>query len=277
MALGISLAEPAIAQVTTNNALPIAEGQNLIRVQARYLRASEGDTSLEELAFPIILGRGITNKLALFAIVPVLNRELEVDGRRSDNFGLGDIEVVARYTIFQQNQKGKTLRLAPLFALELPTGENEATHGSERLPQPLQLGSGSVDPSLGLVLTRQTLRDSFSASFSYQFNTEANDFEFGDEATLDLAYKYRVFPQSLKEGFLFLGLESNLSWQGQNRASGSIADNSGGTRLFLSPSAQYIARRFVVEGAVQVPVFQDLKGNALETEIQLTLGGQINF
>lgn len=269
--------DPVRAQVTTNNALPIGQGQKLIRVQAIYLKAADGSREFEELSFPFVLGYGVTNKLALFAIVPFLDRELEADGRRRGEFGLGDIQFLARYTVFQKNEKGRTFRVAPIVALKVPTGDDDETDGLGRLPQPLQLGSGSFDPSIGLVITRQTLKDSLSASLGYQFNTKANDFEFGDQATLDLAYKYRLFPKTLKSGFLFVGLESNLSWQDRNRVVGSVDANSGGTLLFLSPSVQYINQRFTLEGAIQIPVVQDLGGNALEPDIRLIIGGQINF
>lgn len=261
MAASLSAARPALAQVTTNNALPIGEGQALIRVQAIYLQETAGDRRLEELSFPVVFGYGASRNLALFAVAPVLNRRLTVAGNTAADVGVGDVALLARYTVFQANRAGQTIRIAPLLGLEVPVSN---------------LGSRSVDPSLGLVVTRQTLKDSLSASLTYQINTEGAGVDLGDEANFDLAYKYRIFPQRTS-GFLFVGLESNVIWQGSDRLQGGVDRNGGGTRWFLSPSIQYIARKFVLEGAVQIPVVQDLGSDALETDIRIILGGQVNF
>ncbi|NJL81929.1 MAG: transporter [Chloroflexaceae bacterium] len=259
--LAVSVASPALAQVTTNNALPIGDGQALIRVQAIYLRAAEGDRFLEEVSFPVVFGYGATRNLALFAVAPLVNRQFTAAGSTDQDFGVSDLEIFARYTVFQSNRPGQTLRIAPLVGLEIPLSD---------------LGSRSVDPSVGLVVTRQTLKDSLSASLTYQVNTEGAGVELGDEVNFDLSYKYRVFPQ-LAAGFLFVGLESNVISQGPARVTGEPDLDVGGTRWFLSPSLQYIARKFVLEGAVQIPVVQNVGSEALATDIRLILGGQVNF
>lgn len=277
LAMEATMPHYSAAQVTTNNALPIGEGQALIRGQAIYLRADDGDRELEEFSFPFVFGYGATQDLAFFAVVPFLRRSLEVEGLERNEFGLGDIEFLARYTVFQINQAGKTFRIAPIVGLEVPTGTDQSSDGLGVLPPPLQLGSGTFDPSVGVVLTRQTLKDNLSASLVYQVNTEANDVNFGDEASIDLAYKYRIFPDSIETGFLFAGLESNLSVQNRDRVSGIADGNSGGTLLFLSPSIQYITERFNLEGAIQIPVVQALNGTALAPDIRLIIGAQVNF
>lgn len=261
VAANLSSARSILAQVTTNNALPIGDGQALIRLQTTFTEASADDLSLEEFSFPIVFGYGATRNLALFAVTPLINRSLTVAGNTDSDFGIGDLTVLARYTVYQKNQEGKTFRIAPLLGLQFPLGD---------------LGSDSFDPIQGLVVTRQTLKDSFSASLTYQINTEGNGIEEGDEINLDLAYKYRVFP-NLSSGFLFAGLESNLIFQGDDSVEGGAEIDNGGTSWFLSPSVQYIAQKFVLEGAVQIPVVQDLGSDALETDIRLILGAQVNF
>lgn len=262
MATCLSVASPAVAQVTTNNALPIGKDQALVRFQAIYLRATEDNRTLQERNLATVFGYGVTRNLAVFTSVPFVNRQVTVGNRTRQDFGLGDIGFLARYTVFERNQAGKTLRIAPIVGLEIPTGN---------------LGSRTFDPSLGITLTRQTLKNSFSTSLVYQLNTQANAVEFGDELRLDLAYKYRVFPQQLRSGFLFLGLESNLIVQGRNQLNGQVDQNSGNTTWFVAPSVQYVAKSFVLEGAVQIPVQQVIPANALETRIRLILGGQVNF
>jgi hypothetical protein len=53
--------------------------------------------------------------------------------------------------------------------------------------------------------------------------------------------------------------------------------NSGGTSVYLSPGIQYVSRRFILEAAVQLPISQDLNGDALDTDYVLTFGYRANF
>ncbi len=67
---------------------------------------------------------GITGKLAVFGIVPLLDKSLDVNtpmGRRTrGDTGVGDITFIARYTVWKQDKPGETIRLAPFIALEVP-------------------------------------------------------------------------------------------------------------------------------------------------------------
>ena len=284
----INLEMAFAAPITFNTALPVAKGEGIFRVQTKYLQSTDDPSTLDrELtvrALPMVGVFGITEKLALFGIIPVLDKEIEINspsGRVSrGDTGIGDFTALARYTVWKKDMPGRTTRLAPFAALKMPTGKDDKKDSLGRLPQPLQLGSGSWDPSVGLVMTHQTLSRQIDASLSYKFNTEANDFEFGDVGRLDLSYQHRVWPRELTggvPGFLYGVLESNLIWQDKNEVNGIEDDNSGGTTWFLAPGIQYVTRRTVVEAAVQIPVVQDLNGNSLKNDFIATLSFRINF
>lgn len=286
--IGGNLSHVFAGPITFNTALPVSKGQGIFRVQSKYIRSTEDpgpmNRELKVWSLPVIGVFGLTEKWALFGIVPFLSKNLEVTtpaGRRTRKVdGLGDMRFFARYTAWQQDEPGRTFRIAPFMGIEVPTGKNDEKDNMGRLPQPLQLGSGSWDPFLGIVLTRQTLDWEFDASASYQMNTKANDFRFGDAARLDLSYQYRLWPRKLSSGvpgFLYGVLESNLIWQDKNELSGSPVKDSGGTILYLTPGLQYVTRRFVIEAAVQLPVVQDLNGNSLENDFISTLSFRVNF
>ena len=286
--LGLMAASPARAQITTNTALPVARGEGIVRLQSKIMRATGDPTPMnrevEVTAFPLVGVYGVTPKLALFGVVPILDKSLDVttpEGRiNRSTRGVGDIRLFARYTAYQLNRPGQTIRLATFAGLEAPTGEDGKSDAVGRLPQPLQLGSGSWDPFAGVVFTWQTLNWQFDASPAYKVNTEANDFRFGDEARLDVSYKYRVLPRTLGGGlpsFLYAVLETNLIWQDQNETGGAVDANSGGTTWYLVPGLQYITKRIILEAAVQLPVVQDLNGSALENDFILTLSARFSI
>jgi len=53
--------------------------------------------------------------------------------------------------------------------------------------------------------------------------------------------------------------------------------DSGRTTLYVAPGVQYIAKRFIVETAVQIPVVQDLNGAALANDYIVTAGFRVSF
>lgn len=276
------------APITLDTALPVAMGEGLLQIQSIYMRSTGDHTpmnrSLTVWAFPSVLGYGVTEKLALFGIFPVLDKKIDVTTsagriRRGDSGG-GDSTFIARYTVWNQDRQGETMRMAPFLALKAPTGEDAKEDAFGRLPQPLQLGSGSWDTTAGIVATWQTLSRQIDASASYAFKTEANNFRFGDVARLDVSYQHRLWPRELGEGvpgFVYGVLESNFNWEDKSRVGGVKDNDSGGATWYLTPGIEYVTRRLVAEAAVQVPVVQELNGNALENDYIVILGIRGNF
>ncbi len=281
---GVSQAAPQ----TFNTALPVAEGEFVFREQI-ILDESGDDPSganRDRTAFSAVsvLGYGVAWNLALFAAVPYVDRRLELTqsgARRARSArGLGDVRLFGRYTAFKNDSPGRTFRVAPFAGIETPTGADDKTDAFGLLPASVQPGSGSWDPFAGVVASYQTLDFQIDAQVSYQANTEANDFEFGDVARLDVSFQYRLWPRDLGRGvpgFLYGVLETNLIYQDKNRSGGADDGNSNGTRLFLVPGLQYVTKRWIVEAAVQVPVVQDLNGTALENDTVLRGGFRVNF
>jgi len=283
--VGNALAAPE----TFNTALPVAKGDFVFREQFLYKRASgdpsSADRELEVLGGISVLGYGVTADLAVFGVLPYLNKNLEVTttgGQRvtRNTSGIGDARLFGKYTIFKNNFPGGSFRIAPFAGLELPTGDNGDSDSLGALPATLQLGSGSWDPFAGVVATYQTLDYQLDAQAGYQVNTEADNFEFGDEVRFDASLQYRLWPRELTggvPGFLYGVLESNLIYRGKNQIGGIDDANSGGTTLFIAPGLQYVTKRWILEAIVQLPAVQDLGGTALEDDYTVRAGFRFNF
>lgn len=276
------------APQTFNTALPVAEGEFVFREQFVYRKATDdpspADRELQVLGGVSVLGYGVTGDLAVFGVLPYLDKELDATtpgGRVTrDTSGTADARLFGRYTVYKANAPGRTFRIAPFLGVEMPTGDDNDRDSLGSLPAPLQLGSGSWDGFGGIVLTYQTLDYQIDAQASYTLNTEANNFEFGDEARLDTSLQYRVWPQELDAGtpgFLYAVVEGNIFYMDNNQLNGIKDPNSGGTTLFLSPGLQYVTKRWIIEGIVQLPVSQDLNGTALEDDFIVRAGFRINF
>ena len=284
MGVGAALGAP----ITFNTALPVAEDEFIFRQQFVFDQSGDDPSGADRdrgaFAAVSVLGYGVTSDLAIFGVLPYVDKSLEITSmgvrRTRDTSGIGDLTLFGRYTVFQDDVPGRTFRVAPFFGMELPTGEDNETDGFGRLPPSVQAGSGSVDPFGGLVATYLSLDFEIDAQVSYKINTEANNFEFGDVARLDASFQYRLWPRSLGSGvpgFLYGILEGNLIHQNKNRSNGAQDPDSGGTTLFLMPGLQYVTKRWIVEGGVQIPVVQDLNGTALEKDYLVRFGFRFNF
>lgn len=269
------------AAINTDTALPVHQGEFIWREQFRFLKAEDSTRDLEVIAVPSVFVYGVTEKFALIGVVPYLDKTLKMGGvERGDN-GLGDTTLMGRYQVFQMDRPGETFRGQLLGGLKFPTGQDDERDSLGRLPQPLQLGSGSYDPIVAGVFTWQRLRWQADFDVAYKINTEANDFRFGNTLSHDAAFQYRLLPWTLPEqgvpSFVYGVLELNGIWAERNKLDGGKVGDSGGYTLFLSPGLQYVTRRWVAEISVQLPIVQELNGNQLKTDYVLNAGFRIQF
>lgn len=274
--------------ITFNTALPVAKGTGIFRTQYVLFRASGDSTSQDRSvtvqAFPSVLAVGPTSRLTLFTIFPLQHNSIRLNmpvGRVTRSLGgVGDTTFLVRYTAYQLDRKGVTVRFAPFGGVKAPTGKSNESDRFGLLPKPLQLGSGSWDVLGGGTLTWQTFNWEFDADAGYRKNTEADSFRFGNEYFSDASFQYRALPRKLGAGvpqFLYAVLESNLIHQARNQMGGIPDVNSGGTQWFVDPGLQFVTSRYAVEAIVQIPASQRLHGTALRSDYQVTMGFHFNF
>lgn len=282
--IGIAQAGP----ITFNTAMPVAEGNFVLREQVLMMHSGDDPSRMERdimvNGLISVLGYGASEKLALFGALPYLDKELKLlesgDSMMRSSSGFGDLTLFGRYTLFQNDFPSKTFRVAGFAGMEVPSGEDDKRDALRKLPPSLQLGSGSWDSFAGLVATWQTLDYQFDGQIAYRNNSEANNFEAGDEWRLDASLQYRLWPAELGAGvpsFLYGVLELNVVDQENNRLAGNTDTNSGGTTVFLSPGIQYVSKRWVWEAVLQRPVVQSLNGTALENDYVLRTGFRVSF
>ena len=266
-----------------------SKDQTIIRSQVRYERKSDDPTTQNRDSrvwkFPQTIVYGFTERFAGIITVPYLNKELRtVSGTERvirEDAGIGDITLLTKCKVYKRDAPGATSRLAMIGGLELPTGQTGDSDTLGKLPRTRQLGSGSWDPIVGAAFTRQTLNDEWDISTTYQFNTVANNFEFGDVLKYTVAYQKRIWPWELPEWGeytqLNVVLEANGIWAQKNRSGGGLVDNSGGNTIFLSPGLQVASKLTIVEVSVQLPAIQNLNGNQTESDFVLVGSVRVTF
>lgn len=269
------------APINTDTAMPVQKGGLVWREQVRFLKAEDSARDLEVIAVPSVLVYGVTEKFALIGVAPYLDKSFKAGGVERGDHGLGDVTFLGRYQVFQLDRPGETFRAQLLGGLKFPTGKDDERDALGRLPQPLQLSSGSYDPVVGGVFTWQRLRWQADFDVVYKINTEANDFRFGNTLAHDAAFQYRLWPWTLPErgvpAFVYGVLELNGVWADRDEWRSGRVGASGGYTLLASPGLQYISRRWVAEVSVQLPVIQEWNGGQLETDYVFTAGFRVQF
>ncbi len=281
LALSLSSDFATAAPINTNTALPVHEEEFLWREQVSFLKAKDSTRDMEVLTVPSVFVYGVTEKLAFIGAVPYMDKSFKENGVERGDSGLGDSTLLARYEVIHLDKPAETLRAQVLAGLKFPTGEDDESDERGRLPQTLQLGSGSYDPVVAGVFTWQTQQWQVDLDLVYKINTEANDFQFGDVLSHNASLQYRLWPQELPEhgnpSFIYGVLELNGVWAQRNEINGSEFADSGGYTLFLSPGLQYVTPRWIAEISIQLPVIQDLNGGQLKTDYILNAGFRIQF
>ncbi|EBA00784.1 hypothetical protein MELB17_23145 [Marinobacter sp. ELB17] len=278
---------------TFNTALPVAQGQTIWREQLVLRERSDDgpmDRDVSVQALVSVLGYGVTSNIAVFGMVPYFfNKELDVampmgpmDRIERDTSGFGDLSLFGRYTLYKKDFTGSTFRVAPVFGLTAPTGDDNDSDRFGELPRSLQAGDGAWDGFGGVVTTYQTLQYQLDGQLLYRENGRHDGFARGDETRFDASLQYRIWPRSMQgvsgtPGFVYALLESNLVHRERDQLGSGTDANSGGTQWLLAPGLQYVTRRWIVEGTVQLPVAEDPHGDAIEDEYIVRVGFRRNF
>ncbi len=243
-----------------------------LRSFAQFVRKSRDDRDLDVFAVPTILNYSLLTNLTVSLAIPYVHKELEMrdpaTGRRItlESSGLGDIRLFSKYRFWSRDTPRGTRGLAAFGGLQLPSGSTSEEENGERLPQPLQPGTGAVSGFLGLAGTYVQDAIGIEGGVTYTINSEANDFRFGNVVNYDLALEYQIFPQRILSGsqVTFL-VEFNGEYAERNESNGLALGNTGGHTLLLSPGIQFITPplptlggNLVLEVSGQVPIFEDL-------------------
>lgn len=237
-----------------------------------------------------------TEKLTLSLMVPVLG--ISMDHRvnmnnvefTTESDGIGDITIAGDYQLTQSANSNLLFNLG----LSVPTGsidEKDVIPVSMgvpvQLPYPMQTGSGTYDITPGLTYTRLYSSWSWGAQGLYTFRTGENDngYTLGDKLNISL-----WLAKMLSHSFSLSARLNALDWGNIDGADNKLdplptvptknPELRGGSRVDALLGINYVAHslnyiRFAFE--IGLPVYQDLNGPQLETDLVFTLGTQYTF
>ena len=236
-----------------------------------------------------------SDRLTLAVMLPFTSISMDhirnMDGLAftTESSGIGDVKLAALYGLYAR--PGRDLIFN--FAISAPTGSIDETDdtpmmANAHLPYPMQLGSGTWDIIPGLTWVQLYDSWSWGAQGLYTLRTGSNDngYTLGNKLNLS-AWVAKKVAQSTSLSFRLNGLDWDNIDGSDNKLllmPGMVptADPNlrGGTRVdalvginFVTPGLKSL--RLAAEAGA--PVYQDLDGPQLETDLVFTLGAQFTF
>jgi hypothetical protein len=216
------------------------------------------------------------------------------DGFSMFSEGIGDLKLVSKYRLYSDDHLAPTTQFSILAGLSVPTGSiNEefsrnpilAQNGTI-LPFKMQMGSGTVDPILGL--TYQGSTDPFwygtNVTYTGRWYDNSQGYQQGDEVKVDVYGMYQFHPKVVVQAqlnFHYEGRYSDEPDRGKIDGEGHVMgnpnnifasplfdpDNYGGTKLNVSAGVQFQPLPLhIMELVASKPVHQDLNGPQLQED-----------
>jgi hypothetical protein len=234
-----------------------------------------------------------TDDLTLMAMVPWVRLNMDHVNRMRNKFstssdGIGDVSVTALYVLHRRERHRLHLNLG----LSLPTGsvskKDNTPMGRQRLPYPMQIGSGTYDLLPGLTYLGQRQNYSWGAQTiaTLRLDNNRHGYKLGNRLTTT-AWLARSWSDSLSTSVRLAGqvwgnIHGSDSRLNRNVVPTADPDRRAGRRIDLAFGVNWYFRKGVLAGhrlAVEyaVPVYQWLDGPQLETDWLVIVGWQKAF
>lgn len=248
----------AFAQLTFPGASPISAGNLIVMAQPSTVQESGGFQSSVGQA---VLIYGASSNLALITESNLLVWNM-ADGSsagktaRLSALGTGDTLQEFRYTVFQRDGIGSTLRIAPLIGITLPTGMDNT---NSQLPHDVQPATGNWAVRAALTASWQTLYWNVEAEIGYDNRFPGTDYQFGNQFVTDFAYHYVLWPRQVKPdipGELFASLETNFYSNTVDRFNGQPVPGTGGQLWLIDPGLDWSTPRYGIAMTALLPMTQ---------------------
>lgn len=223
----------------------IYEGGWGIETGFEYEDSGDGETS--SLHYEILYG--LTKDLSITLEIPQILRS---SADNQTNSGLGDILLRGKYQLYRRDTLGAQDKLSAILGIKLPTGDDDA---------PGRLGTGTTDFLFGLSAGHESRTWYHFATLRYLLRGRHSGFEPGDKLLYDVSIGYRPWQREYLEWDLVGLLELSGEYEFSDELKDVTDRNSGGNTIWFGPSILYSYRNIMIKGGIQMPVYQNLKGD----------------
>ncbi len=237
---------------------------------------------------------GVSDRLTLMGMLPYNSISMDHVNRMGVAFttkseGIGDAKLTGLYTLYQQGHRRFMLNAG----LSFPTGsiderDDTPAGSNQKLPYPMQLGSGTYDILPGVTYVDGIGKWSWGSQLNavVRLGENDNNYTLGNQYGLTAwgARKInRYASASLRlDGKTWGNIDGSDSQLNPAMAPTARTDLRSGERVdmlvgvnLVAPDGKFKGNRLAIEAGT--PVYQKLDGPQLETDYRLTIGWQLTF
>jgi len=256
-------ATPAIAHGPIFSPGPETLYKDGIEFELDYYRSKNAGDSENEQS--IGLGYGVTQDWQISAELPYLM--VNEDG--SKNNGVGNVHLQTRYRLWRLDSFGKQDSISGFLTAVLDTAKQTTNPA---------LSHGANDLIAGLAYGQESLIWQRWASLRYRYNGENDDgLNRGNQLFADVSIGWRSEePEYYKSDTLWM-IELNVEHSQNSQQNNISLSDTGGTEVFISPGVIWAYRNIALKGGVQLPAYNNLKGNQNNTDYRIKISLDINY
>ena len=260
-----------------------------INLSTRYSKRSELQSGTTKVGNPnnekteswqttLLLDYRVTDSLTALLAVPYVNQTSSYGNVKQTTKGLGDIAVYGKYSLYKMDAASEILALA---GVEFPTGSTKKGDSSGVFPITQQPGSGSTDFIVGAAAVWGSPVVTTYGDFSYKING-SEPYKFGNFLALNAGANYAL-PQMNQ---LSLVGEVNAEYAARDKSDlsgpgvlpGGDVRDTGYKKIYLTPGIQWRpGKDWTLNFNAQVPVYQNVNGTQLASEVNYNLGVSLRF
>jgi hypothetical protein len=220
------------------------------------------------------------------------------DGFTMESDGIGDTMLMTKYRLFTDDPLIPKSQASFFFGLSIPTGSIDekntkhplAAKQEDQLPYGMQLGSGTFDPTIGILYQGSLSPWWWGANLLYTGRLYDNkrDYRLGNELRLDLYGMFQLRHDTVLELQLNSSSQGEISGEmddvsdslvGVSGMTGLgyttplwVADNYGGNKMLTTVGLQWQpAPLHIVNAQLSVPLYQDTNGEQLAEKYRVML------
>ncbi|MHC4641527.1 MAG: transporter [Planctomycetota bacterium] len=258
--------------ISVDAGLTPPEDRWIVRTQLRYMTRKHDRTPMDRkmsmYTFPVVVAHGVTSDFTLMMRQAVRHRDMDMMGDNDKDTGLDDLFLMGKYELIRKNTPSYIFGTAATLGLEFPTGADDFT-------------SDTLDIMPGIYTSWR--KDAWSADFqvAYKWNGFADrgydGLNPGNELKLDCAFSYQFSLTEDSSTTIAPVLEFSYRNVAPDRRHDRNLSDTGENVFYVSPGVKYTQETFKIEALLQIPIWQDQKGDLLERGVGLIIGSRFLF
>jgi len=254
--------------ISVDAGLTPAQDKWILRTQIRYMQRNSNPAQMqremETFMFPIVVAYGVRPDLTLMIRQSFIKTNMTMGKMTMREDGFADLFVLAKYRAFRRNTPDYTIGIAPLLALDIPTGEKPFTSDAWDLKTGIFISgrSGPWASDWNLTFTLNGIagdNDRVRSEATEVVGAFARQIAFGGEARTAFAPVIEV-------------AYSNIT---ANRISDEKQTNSGESYITVSPGAKLTISSVILEALLRIPVWQNQLGIQTEMDVGALFGVRV--